>query len=189
MRNRFLVLLIAAFLCGFAPTARTCYEWAVTVTFRLRFRTQPGQSLWLTGGYPMPDHPMPMQYVDAECWQITVPLSTQATGTPLKYSYILRQPDGAQVTDWGQDRSLVPASFNATELLVVDSWNNAGFAANVFYTAPCRIGQPQTIVAGLRNLGHFFGEVAPVHIEQLQHCFAVRRTNECAHRHKNKQEG
>ena len=167
MRNRFLVLLIAAFLCGFAPTARTCYEWAVTVTFRLRFRTQPGQSLWLTGGYPLPDHPMPMQYVDAECWQITVPLSTQATGTPLKYSYVLRQPDGAQVTDWGQDRSLVPASFNATELLVVDSWNNAGFAANVFYTAPFR----KVLLAGnfieletptIKNPTHTFRVKAPL---------------------------
>ena len=79
---------------------------------------------------------MPMQYVDAESWQLTVPLAGQITGTPLNYSYILRQSNGAQVTDWGSDRALVPASFNATELLVMDAWNNAGFLANAFYTTP-----------------------------------------------------
>ena len=79
---------------------------------------------------------MPMQFLDAECWQLTVPLSVQAASATLNYSYILRQPDGAQVTDWGQDRALVPTSFKSAELLVVDAWNNASFFANAFYTAP-----------------------------------------------------
>jgi hypothetical protein len=43
--------------------------WTMTVTFRLRFSTQPGQSLWLTGAHPLPDHPVPLRYVDEESWE------------------------------------------------------------------------------------------------------------------------
>jgi 4-alpha-glucanotransferase len=108
----------------------------MTVTFRLRFRTQPGQSLWLAGSHPLPGHPVPLQYVDPECWQVTVPLTPQVIGATLNYSFILRNADGSQTTDWGRNRTLVPASFNCGELLVVDSWNHAGFGENVFYTEP-----------------------------------------------------
>ena len=108
----------------------------MTVTFRLRFSTQPGQSLWLAGNHPLPGHPVPLQYVDPECWQVTLPLSPQAAGATLSYSYVLRGADGAQTTDWGRNRALVPASFGGTELLVLDAWNHAGFVENVFYTEP-----------------------------------------------------
>ena len=139
----------------------------MTVTFRLRFRTQPGQSLWLAGHYPLPDHPMPMQYVDQEFWQITVPLTTQAADKPLNYSYILRQADGSQATDWGQDRALVPASFNGAELLVIDAWNNTGFIANAFYTAPFKKVLLADIFTeiktpGVKNPTHTFRVKAPL---------------------------
>ena len=106
----------------------------MNVTFRLRFSTRPGQSLWLVGTQPLPGHPVPLQYVDAEFWQVTVPLTTQAAGATLNYSYILRQTGDAQTTDCGRNRRLVPARFNGAELLVIDSWNQAGFFENTFYT-------------------------------------------------------
>ena len=106
------------------------------VTFRIRFHTHPGQSLWLAGTHPLPDHPVPLRHVDQEFWQVTVPLTPQATAATLIYSYILRQADGAQTTDWGRNRALVPASFGCAELLVIDSWNHPGFFANTFYTEP-----------------------------------------------------
>lgn len=108
----------------------------MTVTFRLRFHTQPGQSLWLAGTHPLPDHPMPMQYLDSESWQITVPLTAQAAAATLNYSYLLRQADGSQCTDWGRDRALIPAHYGGAELLVLDSWNVPGTFANAFYTEP-----------------------------------------------------
>jgi len=110
----------------------------MNVTFRLRFSTQPGQSLWLKGQVPLPGHPVALNYLDQEFWQVTVPLTTQVTGEELNYSYQLRNADGSQTTDWGQDRRLVPADFNAAELLILDSWNHAGYVENVFFTAPFR---------------------------------------------------
>ena len=108
----------------------------MTVTFRLRFSTQPGQSLWLAGSHPLPGHPIAMKYLNRNFWQVTVPLTAQVTSLPLNYSYILRQANGSQTTDWGRDRSLIPAHFNGAELLVIDSWNHAGFAENAFSTEP-----------------------------------------------------
>ena len=108
----------------------------MNVTFRLRFSTQPGQSLWLSGGHPLPAHPVAMKFLDRESWEVTIPLTTPVAGEPLNYSYLLRNADGSQTTDWGKHRRVVPAGFNSPELLIVDSWNHAGYVANAFYTEP-----------------------------------------------------
>jgi 4-alpha-glucanotransferase len=108
----------------------------VNITFRLRFGTQPGQSLWLIGSHPLPDHPVPLQYVDQEFWQAAVPLTAQVAGATLNYSYLLRQADGSQITDWNGSRPLMLAGYNCADLLVIDTWNPAGFLANTFYTEP-----------------------------------------------------
>ena len=106
------------------------------VTFRLRFHTQPGQSLWLAGAHPLPEHPVPLRYVDPEFWEVTIPLTAPVLGASLNYSYVLHQAGGARATDWGRSRALVPASYGGAELLVIDSWNHPGFVANTFYTEP-----------------------------------------------------
>ncbi|HEX9046478.1 MAG TPA: carbohydrate-binding module family 20 domain-containing protein, partial [Verrucomicrobiae bacterium] len=103
------------------------------VTFRIGYYTRPGQSLWLAGSAPLPPQPAPMQFADAEHWQVTLSLPTDGR---LNYGYILRQPDGTQIADWGRDRHLVLHEFAARELLVLDSWNQPGYIENVFYTAP-----------------------------------------------------
>ena len=107
----------------------------MNLTFRLRFATQPGQSLALAGGAPLPGHPVPMQFLDREHWQVTVPLATQVCAAPFSYHFIFRH-GAAQATDWGQNRSLRPADFNCAELLVIDSWNAPAFYGNAFATAP-----------------------------------------------------
>ena len=56
----------------------------------------------------------------------------------ITYRYLLRQPDGSFVEDWGQGRVINPASFTAEEVLIIDSWNEPGFIENAFYTEPFR---------------------------------------------------
>jgi 4-alpha-glucanotransferase len=107
----------------------------VNLTFRLRFATQPGQSLALAGNRPLPGHPLPLQFLDDGHWQAAVPLVANACGEAFSYSYICRHAT-AQATDWGQNRSLRPADFNCAELLVIDSWNAPAFYGNAFATAP-----------------------------------------------------
>jgi 4-alpha-glucanotransferase len=108
----------------------------MNVTFRLRFATQFGQSLWLTGSRPLPGHAVALQFRDANHWQTSIPLVSQVKGEAIEYSYQLRDTNGRQTTDWGRDRRLVPGDFNCTELLVLDSWNHPGLLENAFYTAP-----------------------------------------------------
>ncbi len=109
---------------------------AMTLTFRLRFHTQPGQSLWLSGPAPLPAEPLPLRYVDHETWEVTLPATEYPATVPLNYSYTLRQPDGTSLADWGRNRSLLAAEFPGEHLLVLDTWNHPGFVENVFYTEP-----------------------------------------------------
>ncbi len=107
----------------------------MNLTFRLRFHTQPGQSLTLAGEHPLPGHPVPLQFHDHEHWQVAIPLTAKAAESAFAYDYIF-SGDGASKTDWGLHRCLRPADFKCAELLIVDSWNNAGALGNSFATAP-----------------------------------------------------
>jgi 4-alpha-glucanotransferase len=111
------------------------------VTFRLRYRSQFRQSLWLTGSHPSLgggdiEQAVPLEYLNEEFWQVPIELPPDTTNTPIRYDYILRNADGSQVADWGGDRALVPSESGRDELLVIDSWNDAGAAENAFYTEP-----------------------------------------------------
>jgi 4-alpha-glucanotransferase len=112
------------------------------LTFQIRFQTQPGQSLWLSGNHALlgcerEGRAIPMQYRDAETWSVTFDLPRGAVpDADLNYHYVLRSADGAQVRDWGRDRVVNPESFRAEEVLIVDSWNAPGCCENVFYTEP-----------------------------------------------------
>ncbi len=135
----------------------------MNLTLRIRFGTQAGQSLWLAGSEPLPGR-LPLQFLDLESWQVKIPLPAGAQNTPLNYSYILQNSDGAQTTDWGRDRVLLPAGFRCNELLVIDSWNDAGFFENAFSTEPFK----KVLLAE-----HFTGNktVAP---ENPTHTFRVK---------------
>lgn len=136
----------------------------MNVTFRLRYSTRPGQSLWLSGTDPLPGHPVPLQYLDHEFWQVSIPLTRQVIASPLKYSYLLRDANGQETSDWGRERRLVPADFHCEELLVVDSWDFTGNPANTFFTEPFK----QVLLA------ENFTEVSPHQAAWPTHTFRVK---------------
>ncbi len=53
----------------------------MNLTFRVRFATKPGQSLWLAAQAPLPAQ-LPMHFLDQECWQATIPLAASLAHTP-----------------------------------------------------------------------------------------------------------
>src|SRR5260221_8377817 len=114
----------------------------MTLTFRLRFRTHVGQSLFITGNHELLgggaiENAVPLQYLNEEFWQATIVLPDGAPAdTTIICHYILRNADGSTVQDWGDDRVINPSSFQQNEVLIVDSWNPAGAVENAFYTEP-----------------------------------------------------
>jgi 4-alpha-glucanotransferase len=110
--------------------------------FQLRFHTRPGQELLLVGAHELfgqsrPEHALPLCYIHEELWQAEVLIQPAALPeTPIPYHYLLREPDGSLIHDWGHGRVLDLAGCKLEEMLIIDSWNHAGFYENVFYTEP-----------------------------------------------------
>ncbi len=143
------------------------------LTFQLRFYTHPGQSLLLSGdheffGSGQVERALTLHYLNSETWQATVLIpQTVLPDQPICYQYLLRNSDGSLVRDWGNDRVLNLARWTADELLVVDSWNHAGFFENAFYTEPFQdvlLAQDLTQVTVPRPARptHFFNIKAPL---------------------------
>lgn len=145
----------------------------MTVTFQLRFHTHPGQSLLLAGDHPLlgngePARAIPLVYRDSDFWQLALFF---AAGTvpkgPITYDYILRQPDGTLLEDWGRGRTLDLAAFNLEQVVIIDSWNSPGFFENAFYTEPfkqvlLRGNRTEVPVPPLQNATHTFKVKAPL---------------------------
>ena len=78
--------------------------------FQLRFHTEPGQSLWLTGDHEMfgsgrAEQAIPLQYLNPELWQATIHLPAgTAPDAQISYHYLLRNADGSVVEDWDNKR-------------------------------------------------------------------------------------
>src|SRR5437899_92199 len=115
---------------------------AMRLTFKLRFHTAPGESLWLTGDHELfgsnsPNQAIALEYLDANFWQVTFVIPRVCIpDADIAYHYIWRHADGSFFEDWAGGRTINPAAHRGEELLIVDSWNQPGFVENAFYTEP-----------------------------------------------------
>src|SRR5690242_1588014 len=99
------------------PGRKLSRRRAMTLTFKLRFHTKYGQSLWLTGDHEIlggllsgvvggslaggaaqgystgragVERAIPLQYLDEEFWQVTITLPKEPTpNLELHYNYVL----------------------------------------------------------------------------------------------------
>lgn len=110
--------------------------------FYLRFYTEFGQSLWITGntdelGNDDPVSALPMEYLDNEFWNARIEINRK--GLPkegIRYKYFLKSKEGLLISEWGHDRLIDEFRKDLTEIKVVDTWNYAGEYENSFFTAP-----------------------------------------------------
>ena len=140
--------------------------------FRLRFHTQVGQTLFITGNHEILGggramQAVPLQYLDAEFWQAILDLPDDVPDALITYNYILRNTDGSSVQDWGGDRVIHPASFKQNEILIIDSWNHAGAVENAFYTEPfqkvlLKVNTSEARVSAPPDVTHTFKAKAPL---------------------------
>ncbi|HSZ85578.1 MAG TPA: 4-alpha-glucanotransferase, partial [Puia sp.] len=110
------------------------------VQFYLRFHTQPGQSLFVSGntnelGNNDIEKAFPLQYLNNDFWAASTEVDN-ALHPKIQYKYFLKNADGTIVIEWGNDKVIDISKSGIEEIQTIDTWNHAGEYENVFFTAP-----------------------------------------------------
>jgi 4-alpha-glucanotransferase len=110
------------------------------IHFYLRFHTQLGQSLFISGnceqlGNGELNAAAPLGYLNNEFWHGVFEIDTKDVAR-LQYKYSLRNADGYTIVEWGDDRVIEIGKKGVEEIQVIDQWNHAGEYENVFYSDP-----------------------------------------------------
>ncbi|MCX6317139.1 MAG: 4-alpha-glucanotransferase [Bacteroidetes bacterium] len=111
------------------------------IQFYLRFHTQFGQSLSVSGnteelGNDDPAMSLPMTYLNNEFWFVTLDIKKKELREPIRYNYILKNEEGQLVQEWSNDRTVTVPHKHTGELVLIDTWNHAGEYENVFFSSP-----------------------------------------------------
>lgn len=140
------------------------------IQFYLRFFTQYGQSLFITGncaqlGMNDVSVALPMEYLTDEFWTATIELGKDFEND-LQYNYLLKNENGETVMEWGDDRLIEVMKLPVEELTLIDTWNYAGEFENAFYTQPFQeVLLPKAAPAksqSLKSVTHVFFVKAPL---------------------------
>lgn len=108
--------------------------------FYLKYHTEFGQSLWISGnikelGNGDPQLALPMEYLNNEFWQAVLHLKRKNIEGPVLYKYFLKNKDGELIREWGEDRLIDVFNKSINEVQLTDTWNHAGDYENVFFSA------------------------------------------------------
>ena len=124
------------------PAIEQVVNDTLKISFYVKFRTVFGQNLFILGNHPLlgngkVEKSLPLKYLDEETWVIE--LEWDKSSLPdqeIIYNYVLKNPDGSIIYDWGLDKKINPSTFVSDKVTILDSWNHAGYFENIFYTEP-----------------------------------------------------
>jgi 4-alpha-glucanotransferase len=112
---------------------------------------------------------LPMQYFNQDFWYTQVEIKDDSIATlSFEYRYILREDNGNEIVEWGNDRVIdLKKSAGREEMVLVDTWNHAGDIDNVFYTQPfqgvlLKTKTPPAKPKAVKNYTHEFRVKAPI---------------------------
>src|SRR4051812_40069738 len=108
--------------------------------FYLRYSTQFGQAVFVSGnttvlGNDDPAKAFPLEYLDNQLWHGQAELSNEDAAEPLRYKYLIRQDDGPELVEFGDDRIIEPAATKTGKIVCIDTWNHPGAIENVFFSS------------------------------------------------------
>ena len=115
---------------------------AKKITLQLKFTTQYGQQLLITGNHELFGNgniskALAMQYFNDEFWYVNIDLTDiELKDEVITYNYALKSLDGSIQYDCGTDKQINLAKISVSELLIIDNWNYTGYIENAFYTVP-----------------------------------------------------
>jgi 4-alpha-glucanotransferase len=107
--------------------------------FFIKFRTEFGQSLWISGsteqlGNNDPARAVPMEYLNEEFWFLNIEIKKKDFPEEICYCYILKNKDGSVIKERGNDKQIDITNNKLRELQLFDTWNYAGDYENAFYS-------------------------------------------------------
>ena len=107
------------------------------VDLYLRFQTVFGQKLSLIGNFSTPgvEEIVPMEFLNEAFWHASVEVDAKAIPA-LHYRYLFTNELGETITEAERHRNVMLQKVTASRIVVIDTWNDAGFVENAFYTAP-----------------------------------------------------
>ena len=106
------------------------------IHFYLRYSTRFGENLSIAVERNGVSEQLPMQYVNQEFWHIVLEINEKKPSGLLKYNYQLHKSNLQTVADWEADRSVDLSKAAKGEVLVVDTWSDAGAYEHVYATQP-----------------------------------------------------
>ena len=112
------------------------------LNFYIRFSTKFGQALFLSGSHAALGNDdvanaVPMQYFNENFWYAQVQLpDSDFNSLEIEYRYVLRENDGNEIIEWGNDRIIDFKKNMDRDITLIDTWNHAGSVENAFFTKP-----------------------------------------------------
>lgn len=143
---------------------------SIKISFNLRYKTNFGQQLLILGNHPLlgngnMETAVPLNYLNESRWSIGIEwMVNSADSALIFYNYVLKNKDGSFVLDAGRDHFFAINETTPTELLLIDSWNHAGYIENIFFTSPF-----QSVL--LKHRGKEFDTRLP---KRITHIFRVK---------------
>lgn len=123
------------------------------LTFRVAYRSEVGESLWLEIDSGSGRQELAMAWADEGHWELNVKPSC-AQPAHVKYNYILKREDnGVSLREWGGLREFVSKQGYPEALLFQDDWRSAGSDERVYDSKVF-----DTFGAGKRDTQKFFWE-------------------------------
>ena len=113
------------------------------IQFYLSFSSRFGQTLHVSGnpnqlGNGDTSQALPLQYLNEQFWFGTIEIPVTRKTGPLKYYYILRENNAAEVSEFIDGREICLNILTAENLIIYDTWNAAAEIQHVFFSEPFR---------------------------------------------------
>jgi 4-alpha-glucanotransferase len=110
------------------------------IEFYLRFKTVVGQALFVTGNHPLlggniAGSAFPLSFLNNEFWYGVIEITE--FDESFHYRYVFQNEHGEINKEAEKSRQLDLKKL-ASDVIVIDSWNDESFYENAFYTAPFR---------------------------------------------------
>lgn len=108
--------------------------------FYLRYSTKFGDTIYITGNDPVLGgdniaEAFPLEYLNDQLWHGMVEIDTNLVNSPVQYKYFLRDDNGEETIEFGDDRIIDIENTKAEKIILFDTWNNPGEYENAFFTS------------------------------------------------------